>query len=191
MGQVLIQIVADDQGEVSLEYLADLVRLLPPEEIVRLLTQFAAELDKDAQELQATLTDFALLTSAMHMAWMRTVTGRMKSDYMYSVGVVYNTFPLPPQGEKLAKLESLAQAVLNARATHTGVTLADLYNPNQMPPDLRKAHNDLDRAVDRLYRPGGFASERERVEHLFMLYKKMRAPLEAGAKKKRRRRGLR
>ena len=64
----------------------------------------------------ATLADFALLTSTMHMAWMRTVTGRMKNDYMYSVGVVYNTFPTPPAGANLSKLEPLAQAVLDARA---------------------------------------------------------------------------
>ena len=87
----------------------------------------------------ATLPEFALLTSAMHMAWMRTVTGRMKSDYMYSVGVVYNTFPLPPQGVDLAKLKPLAQAVLDARAAHPGATLADLYDPDLMPPNLRKA----------------------------------------------------
>ena len=135
----------------------------------------------------ATLTEFALLTSAMHMAWMRTVTGRMKSDYMYSVGVVYNTFPLPPQGVDLAKLKPLAQAVLDARAAHPGATLADLYDPDLMPPNLRKAHTTLDRAVDRLYRRGGFASERERVEHLFGLYEKMMAPLAVKPKPRRRR----
>ncbi len=133
----------------------------------------------------ATLTEFVLLTSAMHMAWMRTVTGRMKSDYMYSVGVVYNTFPTPPEGTDLAKLAPLAQAVLDARATHPGATLADLYDPDLMPPNLRKAHTTLDRAVDRLYRRGGFASERERVEHLFGLYEKMTAPLAAKQKPKR------
>ncbi len=132
----------------------------------------------------ATLTDFALLTSAMHMAWMRAVTGRMKSDYMYSVGVVYNTFPLPSKGARLSKLESLAQAVLDARAAHPDATLADLYDPNLMPPNLRRAHQALDRAVDRLYRRSGFASERERVEHLFMLYEKMSIPL-IKAKKRR------
>ena len=139
----------------------------------------------------ATLADFALLTSAMHMAWMRAVTGRMKSDYMYSVGVVYNTFPAPPGSSDLSKLEPLAQAVLAARAAHPGATLADLYDPDLMPPDLRRAHQALDRAVDRLYRRTGFASERERVEHLFMLYEKMRAPLAAAmkAKPKRRARG--
>ena len=140
--------------------------------------------------LDATLVDFALLTSAMHMAWMRAVTGRMKSDYMYSVGVVYNTFPTPPGDAVLSKLEPLAQTVLDARAAHPESTLADLYDPDLMPPDLRRAHQTLDRAVDRLYRRGGFASERERVEHLFALYEKMRAPLEARVRKKpRRRRG--
>ena len=141
----------------------------------------------------ATLSDFALLTSAMHMAWMRAVTGRMKSDYMYSVGVVYNTFPTPPgfaSGEAdLSKLAPLAQAVRDARAAHGQATLADLYDPDLMPPALRRAHRNLDRAVDRLYRPTPFASERERVEHLFMLYEKMRAPLEAGMRGKRWRRG--
>ncbi len=136
----------------------------------------------------ATLGDFALLTSAMHMTWMRAVTGRMKSDYMYSVGVVYNTFPTPPKEADLSPLEPLAQAVLDARAAHPEATLADLYDPDLMPPALRRAHRALDRAVDRLYRKGGFASERERVEHLFMLYERMRAPLEAAAKPKRRRR---
>ena len=136
----------------------------------------------------ATLSDFALLTSAMHMAWLRYIGGRLKSDYRYSSGLVYNTFPLPPEGTKLAKLEPLAQAVLDARAAHPGATLADLYDPDLMPPNLRKAHQALDRSVDRLYRPGGFASERERVEHLFSLYEKMMAPLEAGMRKKLRRR---
>ncbi len=82
-----------------------------------------------------------------------------------------------------------ADAVLGARENHPGATLADLYDLDLMPPDLCKARQALGRAVDRIYRPGGFASERERVEHLFMLYEKMRAPLEAGVKMKRRGRG--
>ena len=127
----------------------------------------------------ATLADFAILTSAMHMAWMRTVTGRLESRYMYSVGVVYNTFPAPPAGADRAALAPLAQAVLDARAAHPGATLADLYDPDLMPPGLRRAHARLDRAVDRLYRRAPFASERERVEHLFALHEKMRAPLGA------------
>ena len=124
----------------------------------------------------------------MHMAWMRAVTGRMKSDYMYSVGVVYNTFPMPPEDADLSKLEPLAQAVLDARAAYPDATLADLYDPDLMPPDLRRAHQALDLAVDRLYRKSGFASERERVEHLFMLYEKMREPLEAKMRERTKRR---
>ena len=143
----------------------------------------------------ATVADFALLTSAMHMAWMRAVTGRMKSDYMYSVGVVYNTFPLPPgfKGDDadLSGLERAAQAVLDARASHPDATLADLYDPDLMPASLRRAHHALDRAVDRLYRRKRFTSERDRVEYLFMLYEKMRAPLEAAMKAKLKRRRAR
>ena len=128
----------------------------------------------------ATLTDFALLTSAMHMAWLRHIGGRLKSDYRYSIGLVYNTFPLPLKNADLSKLEPLAQAVLTARAAHPGVTLADLYGPLTMPPNLRKAHQALDRGVDRLYRRSGFASERERVEHLLLMYEGLRGPLGVG-----------
>ena len=78
--------------------------------------------------------------------------------------------------------------MLDARTAHPGATLADLYDPDLMPPNLRKAHHALDRAVDRLYRPGGFASERERVEHLFGLYEKMTAPLSVKQKPKKQRR---
>ena len=136
----------------------------------------------------ATLADFALLTSAMHMAWLRHIGGRLKSDYRYSIGLVYNTFPTPPTSSDWLKLEPLAQAVLDARAAYPDARLADLYDPDLMPPNLRRAHQRLDRTVDRLYRPAGFASERERVEHLFGLYEKLRAPLEAKMKVKPKRR---
>ena len=136
----------------------------------------------------ATLSDFALLTSAMHMAWLRHVGGRLKSDYRYSIGLVYNTFPMPLKGANLSKLEPFAQTVLDARATHPDATLAELYDPDLMPPNLRRAHQSLDRAVDRIYRRTGFTSERERVEHLFMLYEKMCTPLKAGMKEKSKRR---
>ena len=122
----------------------------------------------------ATLTDFAILTSAMHMAWLRHVSGRLKSDYRYSIGLVYNTFPMPDEVTDLQNLNPLAQAVLDARAAHPDATLADLYDPDLMPPNLRKAHQALDRAVDRLYRRRRFSSERDRVEFLFMLYEKLR-----------------
>ena len=82
----------------------------------------------------------------------------------------------------LSKLKPLAQTALDAHDAHPAATLADLYDPDTMPPALRRAHRALDRAVDRLYRRKGFATERERVEHLFALYEKMRAPLEAGMK---------
>ncbi len=140
--------------------------------------------------LDASLSDFALLTSAMHMAWLRYIGGRLESRYRYSIGLVYNTFPLPPKDVDLSGLEPNAQAVLDARLNHSNATLADLYDPDLMPPDLRKAHQALDKAVDRLYRRSGFSSERERVEHLFWLYEKMKTPLQAAASKgsKRRRR---
>lgn len=122
----------------------------------------------------ATLYHFGILTSAMHMAWMRQVAGRLKSDYRYTGSTVYNTFPWP---EKTAdatreKIETCAQAVLDERAKHQagGATLADLYDPVTMPPGLAKAHAALDRAVDRAYRSAPFPTERARVEHLFGLY---------------------
>ena len=132
---------------------------------------------------------FALLTAAMHVSWLRYIGGRLKSDYRYSIGMVYNTFPPPPvPDERLQGLVPHADAVLAARDKYPDATLADLYDPDLMPADLRKAHQALDRAVDRLYRRSGFTSERERVEHLLGLYEKMVAPLAAKAKPKRRRR---
>ena len=124
----------------------------------------------------------------MHMAWLRYIGGRLESRYRYSSGLVYNTFPMPPGDADLSKLEPFAQVVLDARAAHPESTLADLYDPDLMPVNLRRAHQALDRAVDRLYRPRAFSSERERVEHLFALYERMRAPLVASGKKKTRRR---
>ena len=124
----------------------------------------------------------------MHMAWLRSIGGRMKSDPSYTTGIVYNTFPWPQMNQKQeVRVSELAQAILDARDNHPGSTLADLYDPDLMPPDLRKAHTALDKAVDRLYRAKPFESERERVEHLFMLYEEMVAPMEAEAKKKRKR----
>lgn len=126
----------------------------------------------------ASLPLFAILTSTMHMCWLRAIGGRLKSDYRYSIGLVYNTFPLPPSSEaELSKLAQLAQAVLDARSSHNGATLADLYDPDLMPTNLRKAHQTLDKAVDKLYRKGGFSSDSERLEHLLGLYEKMTIPL--------------
>lgn len=137
----------------------------------------------------ARLIDFAILTSAMHIAWTEQVGGRLESRYQYSPGIVYNTFPWPEADAKAQKrIEALAQKVLDARAAHPNATLADLYDPDVMPPDLRKAHKALDQAVDALYRPTPFASDRERVEHLFMLYEKLSAPMLVAASTKPKRR---
>ncbi len=126
----------------------------------------------------ATLWHFGILTSAMHMAWLRQIGGRLKSDYRYSIGIVYNTFPWPEAtARQIEHVSGLAGAVLEARAQHGGSSFADLYDPDRMPQDLRKAHRALDAAVDRLYRPRGFGSELERVEHLFALYERLIAPL--------------
>lgn len=118
---------------------------------------------------------FSILSSAMHMSWLRHIGGRLKSDYRYSVGLVYNPFPMPRVSRAQNKrIEALVEAVLDARAAHAEASLADLYDPRVMPSPLLKAHRDLDAAVDRLYKRSGFASDRERVEHLFGLYEKSR-----------------
>jgi hypothetical protein len=137
----------------------------------------------------ADLCDFGMITSAMHMAWLRHIGGRLKSDYRYSIGIVYNTFPWPSATDAAkAKIRALAQDVLDARAAHPQATLADLYDPDVMPPNLRKAHKALDAAVDKLYRPqsssGPFASDRERVEHLFKLYEELTTDLVSKAQAK-------
>ncbi len=140
--------------------------------------------------LDATLWHFGILTSAMHMAWLRQIGGRLKSDYRYSISLVYNTFPWPEADEReRRRIEALAQAVIDARAQFPGATLAALYDPDLMKPALRRAHAALDRAVDRLYRPAPFASERERAEHLFALYERQSAPalaaMQPAAKKRK------
>ena len=137
----------------------------------------------------ASLSLFGILTSQMHMSWLRQIGGRLESRYRYSIGLVYNTFPLPKASDvQLQKLEPLAQAILDAREAHQGSTLADLYDPDFMPSNLRKAHNALDKAVDKLYRKSGFASDSERVEHLLGMYEQIVIPLTAPTKKKRARR---
>ncbi|MCY4000137.1 MAG: N-6 DNA methylase [Bacteroidetes bacterium] len=133
----------------------------------------------------ATLIDFALLTSAMHMAWVRTVAGRLGSSFRYSIGVVYNTFPLPLGDPDMSSLVPLAQAILDARATHENATFAELYDSTLMPPNLSKAHEQLDLAVDKLYQSQGFDSEQARVEYLFHLYEKMLTSPLISEKKKR------
>ncbi|MGB8028334.1 MAG: DNA methyltransferase [Terracidiphilus sp.] len=125
----------------------------------------------------ASLWHFGILTSRMHMAWLRYIGGRLESRYRYSVGVVYNPFPWPELDNRMrTRIATLAQDVLNARAGFPNASLADLYDVDAMAPDLLRAHHALDRAVDRLYRGQAFASDRERVEHLFTLYERMIIP---------------
>jgi len=128
--------------------------------------------------LNVKLHQFALIISKMHMAWTAFVGGRLKSDYQYSPGINYNPFPWPSITDaQKSMLDELGQSILSARKRYADSTLADLYDPDTMPPDLRKAHRALDEAVDRLYRRASFASDRERVEHLFMLYEKLAVPV--------------
>ncbi len=139
----------------------------------------------------ATLYHFGILTSLMHMTWVKTVCGRIKSDYRYSNKIVYNNYPWPkdPSADKIAAVETAAQGVLDAREKFPTSSLADLYDPLTMPPELVKAHNALDRAVDKCYRGPKFSGETERLEFLFALYNEIAAPLTpAQAKPKRRRR---
>jgi hypothetical protein len=151
----------------------------------------------------ATRYHFGILSSAMHMAWVRRVAGRLKSDYRYSNRIVYNNFPWPiePTEAKCARVEEAAQHILDLRVEwgdgragflpakkkgQASACLADLYAPESMPLPLYKAHRALDIAVDRCYRREPFHSERQRVELLFALYEKLTTPLLAAAKKKRR-----
>jgi hypothetical protein len=126
----------------------------------------------------ATLYHFGVLSSAIHNSWLRCVGGRMKSDPQYSNNIVYNNFPWPeePTAAKRIAVERAAQGVLDARAAHPESTLADLYDPLAMPPQLTAAHAALDRAVERCYRPAAFRTDRERVEHLLALYDGLMAP---------------
>ncbi|MBR1709720.1 MAG: hypothetical protein IJ719_12975 [Clostridia bacterium] len=100
----------------------------------------------------ANLYHLGILTSNVHMAWMRTVCGRLKSDYRYSKDIVYNNFPWPePTEEQKQKIEQTAQAILDARALYPDSSLADLYDPLTMPPELKKAHQANDAAVMKAY----------------------------------------
>ena len=122
----------------------------------------------------ASLYHFGILTSNVHMAWMRVVCGRLKSDYRYSASIVYNNFPWPtPTEAQKAKIEQTAQAILDARNKFPDCSLADLYDEAAMPPDLRKAHQENDRTVMAAYGFNIKMSESECVAELFKMYQKM------------------
>ncbi len=120
----------------------------------------------------ATLYDFGQLTSAMHMAWVKYTCGRLKSDYRYSKDLVYNNYPFPTKTSDKNKqtVEQKAKAVLDTRALYIDSSLADLYDPLSMPPKLKKAHKELDKAVDRCYGNKVFKNDKDRIEFLFELY---------------------
>ncbi|MDI9408765.1 MAG: N-6 DNA methylase [Candidatus Pacebacteria bacterium] len=122
---------------------------------------------------------FGILSSALHMLWFRNVGGKLKSDPRYSITIVYNTFPVPDGfHSKAIKLEPLAQEILDIRAETPDSSLATLYDPKFMTSKLTKAHQSLDRAVDRLYDPKGFETDQQRLAHLFALYEKQIAERE-------------
>ena len=133
----------------------------------------------------ASIYDFGILSSIMHMAWVRAVCGRLESRYRYSSGIVYNNFPWPrPTDKQRAAIEGAAQNLLDARAKFPKASLADLYDSLGMPADLAKAHRALDKAVDAAYGKSSFASEAERVAFLFERYQTTTAPLDVAAPKK-------
>ncbi len=125
----------------------------------------------------ASLYDFGIITSNVHMAWMRAVCGRLKSDYRYSKDIVYNNFPWPtPTDAQKAKIERTAQAILDARALYPDCSLADLYDEAVMPPELRKAHQQNDRAVMEAYGFWGkLNTETECVAELMKMYQELTA----------------
>lgn len=135
----------------------------------------------------ATLYHFGILTSLLHMAWVKYTCGRIKSDYRYSKDIVYNNFPWPenPNEKQVQNVESASQDVLDARARFPDASLADLYDPNTMPPVLVKAHQALDKAVDLCYRPQAFVNEAKRIEFLFELYDRYTGGLFGKERKKR------
>jgi hypothetical protein len=136
-----------------------------------------------------TLFHFGILTSEMHMAWVKHICGRLKSDFRYSKDIVYNNFPWPlglPK-QKIQGVEKLAQHILKVRERYPNSSLADLYDPLTMPADLVRAHKDLDDFVDTCYRPQPFTSEAKRMEFLFELYEKYTADLFTKEKPKRKR----
>lgn len=128
--------------------------------------------------VDATPCLFGILTSRMHMAWLGFIGGRLKSDFRYSIGLVYNPFPWPEMSEAdERRVSELAQQVLSERAKHPTSSLAALYDRRSMPSTLHRIHRALDGTVDKLYRKEAFASDRQRVEFLLSVYEKKSSPL--------------
>jgi type I restriction-modification system DNA methylase subunit len=132
---------------------------------------------------------FSILTSAMHTAWMRAVGGKMKTDYRYSNTIVYNNFPVPPLSDAVREeLTVAALRVLDVREYHCEQTLAELYDPDKMPDDLRDAHAEVDALVDSIYSKKPYETDEQRLSDLFAMYERMTAAEAAKAPAKRTRR---
>ena len=117
---------------------------------------------------------FGVITSKMHMVWVKAVGGKLKTDYRYSSALCYNTFPFPKINQKQKEQINLhVFAILEEREKHSGKTLAQLYDPDKMPKGLKEAHHQLDLAIERCYRLKPFESDTERLEYLFKEYEKM------------------
>lgn len=161
------------------EYLP--VGLLPPRSIVSNLA-FAL--------YDAPLWNMALIASRLHLVWIATVCGKLKTDFRYSNTLGWNTFPVPPLTEKnKADLTRCAENILLAREAHFPATIADLYDPDAMPANLRQAHERNDEVLERIYIGRRFRNDTERLEKLFELYTKMTAAAGKPAAVARRRKG--
>ena len=123
---------------------------------------------------EATLYDFGILTSRMHMAWMRVVSGKLETRYRYSSSIVYNNFPWPNVSADIkANIEKAAKCVLDTRDKYNTLSFAELYDPIAMPYDLLKAHQDLDHEVDKAYNSKGFKTDDDRIKLLFEMYREL------------------
>lgn len=132
----------------------------------------------------------ALIASRLHLIWISTVCGKLKTDFRYSNTLGWNTFPVPTlTDQNKADLIRCAEEILLAREAHFPATIADLYDPDKMPEDLRRAHERNDELLERIYIGRRFKNDTERLEKLFDMYTKMTAAKPVAVKKTARRRG--
>jgi hypothetical protein len=152
---------------------------------VGILSQYSIVSDNAFALYDAALWNMALVASRLHLVWIATVCGKMKSDFRYSNTLGWNTFPVPTITEKNgADLTRCAEDLLLAREAHFPATIADLYDPDAMPDDLRAAHDRNDEVLERIYIGRRFKNDTERLEKLFELYTKISAGAGAGKNQK-------
>ena len=117
---------------------------------------------------------FGLLSSKLHVLWVKAVSGKLKNDYRYSSVLCYNTFPFPNISQKQKdEITELVFGIIDEREKHSQKTLAQLYDPDKMPEGLKKAHHNLDIFIEQCYRSKPFESDEERLEYLFKMYEEM------------------